>query len=585
MRLFWMPVPQALAKAVRACRMHFILAATFSALINVLYLAPTIYMMQIYDRVVPTNGVLTLVFITLVVGIAIATLSALDAMRVRLMTRASLRLNRLLAGEILDGLLARSKVRAGDPSVQQAMREFDVLRQSLGGPAATAMFDVPWTPLYLLVAFLIHPLLGILVLAAGAILVALAISNERRSKARSDEAHQANALAYEAHDATLRKAEIVRALGMRRALVSRHIRQRQAGLEATADVQLSGSRYNALVKFVRMFMQSFALGTGAWLAINGQISVGAIIAASVLLSRALQPIEQLVGLWPSIVQSRQALQTLGRLFENSSIGSAPRTTLPVPEGLLELDRVVIRNAEGSAILLKNVSLKLTPGEALGVIGPSGAGKTTLARVVAGALAPDFGEVRIDGANTNDWDPEELAQHIGYVPQDCGLLPGTVSENISRFAGTMGIHQPAIDLEVVKAARMAGVHDLILHLPDGYDTCIEGNAHRLSAGQAQRIALARALYGTPRILVLDEPNSALDSDGEEALSRAIAAAKLQGTAIMIVAHRAGVLASAEKLAVLADGAIVGLGPRDDILAALKESTARQNVVPINEGARS
>jgi len=583
MRLFWMPVPPALSEAVRACRTHFILAATFSALINILYLAPTIYMMQVYDRVVPTNGVLTLVFITVVVGVAIATLSALDAMRVRLMTRASLRLDRLLSGEILDRLLARSRALPGDPSTQQAMREFDTLRQSLAGQAATALFDVPWTPLYLFVAFLIHPLLGVLVLAAGSVLVALAITNERRSKAKADEAHEASAAAYASHEAMLRRAEIVRALGMRRALISRHIQQRSVGLNAAADLQFSGSRYNALVKFVRMFMQSFALGVGAWLAINGQISVGAIIAASVLLSRALQPIEQLVGLWPNIVQSRQAIQTLGRLFEQAN-GPVVRTTLPDPTGQVDLQGVVVRNPEGSAILLKNISLKLTPGEVLGIVGPSGAGKTTLARVVAGALPPDLGEIRVDGASLADWDPEEVAQHIGYLPQDCGLLPGTISENVSRFGAARGVPQEVVDEQVIAAARMAGVHEMILHLPGGYDTYIEGQGHKLSAGQAQRVALARALYGNPCILVLDEPNSALDSDGEEALSRAIGAAKLHGAAIMIVAHRAAILASADKLAVLADGAIVGMGPRDEILQALKNSAAQQNVVPIHEGAR-
>ena len=330
-------------------------------------------------------------------------------------------------------------------------------------------------------------------------------------------------------------------------------------------------------------MQSFALGVGAWLAINGQISVGAIIAASVLLSRALQPIEQLVGLWPTIVQSRQAVRTLGRLFEQSN-GPVTRTTLPDPQGQVDLQGIVVRNAEGSAILLKNLSMKLIPGEVMGVVGPSGAGKTTLARVVAGALSPDLGEIRVDGASLTDWDPEQLAQHIGYVPQDCGLLPGTISENVSRFSAARGVPQEVVDEQVVSAARMAGVHEMILHLPGGYDTYVEGNGHRLSAGQAQRVALARALYGSPCILVLDEPNSALDSDGEEALSRAIGAARLQGAAIMIVAHRAAVLASADKLAILADGAIVGMGPRDEILQALQNSAAKQNVVPIHEGAR-
>jgi ATP-binding cassette subfamily C protein len=302
-----------------------------------------------------------------------------------------------------------------------------------------------------------------------------------------------------------------------------------------------------------------------------------------LLSRALQPIEQLVGLWPNIVQSRQAIQTLGRLFDQAN-GPVSRTTLPDPTGQVDLQGVVVRNPEGSAILLKNISLKLTPGEVLGVVGPSGAGKTTLARVVAGALPPDLGEIRIDGASLADWDPEQIAQHIGYLPQDCGLLPGTISENVSRFGTARGVPQEVVDEQVIAAARLAGVHEMILHLPGGYDTVIEGNGHKLSAGQAQRVALARALYGNPCILVLDEPNSALDSDGEEALSRAIGAAKLHGAAIMIVAHRAAILASADKLAVLADGAIVGMGPRDEILQALKNSAAKQNVVPIHEGAR-
>jgi PrtD family type I secretion system ABC transporter len=581
MRLFWKSVPAPLEEATAACRSHLMLAAAFSALVNLLYLAPTIYMMQVYDRVVPTGGVLTLFWITVIVAIAIATLSALDAARARVMMRASLRLNRLMSGAILDRLLARN-ARSGDSSTQQAMREFDILRQSLAGPAAIALFDAPWTPLYFLVAFLIHPVLGLLVLAGGAILVSLALANQSRNEARAEEAHQANALAYASQEATFRKSELIRALGMRRALVGRHIEERRAGLDAAAAMQRSSTRYNALVKFVRMFMQSLALGVGAWLAINGQISVGAIIAASVLLSRALQPIEQLVANWPHILQSRQALQTLGRLFDATASLDAPHTMLPDPQGHLDMDRVVVRDAEGNAVLLRNVSLALRPGEIMGVVGPSGAGKTTLARVASGALEPDLGEVRIDDARIGDWDPELLAQHIGYLPQDCGLLPGTVGENISRFAGARGVPQPIIDLEVVKAARTAGVHEMILRLPAGYDTVIEGLGHRLSAGQSQRIALARALYGSPRILVLDEPNSALDSEGEVALARAIATVRQAGAAVMIVAHRAAILANADTLIVLDEGAVVRAGPREEVLSALKRAATRPEGVPIDGG---
>ncbi|RHW18360.1 type I secretion system permease/ATPase [Sphingomonas gilva] len=583
MRLFWMPVPKPLEQAMVACRAHFILAAGLSAGVNILYLAPTIYMMQVYDRVVPTGSTMTLFWITVVVAVAIATLTALDAVRSRVMVRASLRLNRLLSDEILNRLMARSRAEAGAPSTGQAMREFDGLRQVLGGPATIALFDVPWTPLYLIVAFLIHPVLGLLVLAGGAVLIGLALTNERRGKARAGAIHQANAAAYASQEATFRNAELVRVLGMRRALVAKHIDERAEGLSANATSQFSGARYNALVKFVRMFMQSLALGAGAWLAVKGEISVGAIIAASVLLSRALQPVEQLVGHWPAIMQSRQALATVGELFDSTSGKDAHRTMLPEPKGNLELERVVVRDPQGAAIL-KGVSLKLVPGQLLGVIGPSGSGKSTLARVAAGALPPDLGEIRIDDARFEDWDPELLARYVGYLPQDCALLPGTIRDNISRFACARGVPAPIVDLEVVEAAKAAGVHELILRLPGGYDTGIEGGGHRLSAGQAQRIALARALYANPLIVVLDEPNSALDGEGEAALVRAVAAARMRGAAIMIVAHRAAILSNADTLLVLNEGAAAHLGPREEVVAALRNGEARPNVVPINGGAR-
>lgn len=580
MRLFWISVPKPLEEAIRACRWHFFTAACFSALINILYLAPTIYMMQIYDRVVPTGGVVTLFWITVLVGVAIATLTSLDGIRARLMTRASLRVNRLLSGAILDRLMSRSKLKTGEPSTAQAMREFDVLRQTLGGPAATALFDAPWTPLYFVVAFVIHPVLGLLVLAGGAILVGLALTNEKRNKAKASQALSASAAAYASQEAAIGKAEVIRSLGMRKGIVARQMHDRRAGLEASADVQFSGSRYNALVKFFRMFMQSLALGVGAWLAVRGQISVGAIIAASVLLSRALQPIEQLVAAWPSVVQSRIALQTLDRLFERSEGSDRQRTALPPPEGHLHLDRIIARSPDGASMLLKNVSLRLVPGEVLGVVGPSGAGKSTLARVAVGALPPDLGEIRIDGASIEDWDPELLAQYVGYLPQDGALLPGTIGDNISRFAAGNGVPRVIIDKEVVEAARSAGIHDMVLQLPSGYDTVIGPDRH-LSAGQAQRVALARALYGNPKVLILDEPNSALDTEGEEALARAVAAAKIRKAAIMIISHRTAILANAERLLVLRDGAVSQYGPRQEVVAELRAKAARPNVVPMKE----
>ena len=571
-----------IADAFRACRSHLLIAAVFSAVINILYLAPSVYMMQVYDRVVPTGGVITLVWITAVVALALATLTSLEAVRTRILARASLRLNRYLAADIFERLMARIKPKPGEPSTRQAMREFDTLRQVIGGPAASAMFDAPWTPLYLLVAFMIHPVLGYLIIAAGVILFILAVVNEAQTRAKSNEAHAATSAAYSSHQATIAEAEAIRALGMRRAVVSKQIEQRKAGLEAASKLQFLGSRYSAVTKFIRMLMQSLALGVGAWLAVEGQISVGSIIAASILLSRALQPIEQLVGAWPSITQARIAMKTLRQLFKSTEAITAERTALPEPKGHLELERIIVKGPQGADLILRNVSFELRPGEILGVIGSSGAGKSTLARVAAGAIAPDSGEVRIDGANINDWDPESLASHIGYLPQNLSLLPGTIGENISRFAVARGIDKAEADRMAVAAAIQAGAHEMILRFPNGYDTRIKEEGHELSAGQAQRIALARALFGDPKIFILDEPNSALDTDGEEALGRAITAAVLRGAAVMVVAHRTAVLANATRLIVLQNGVVAHSGPRQDVVDELKQRTVRQNVVPITQG---
>ena len=579
MKILGTTVPQPLERAAAACKRHFALAAGFSALVNILYLAPTLYMMQVYDRVVPTSGIQTLIWLTVIVAIALASLAALDGARSRVMMRASLRLNRLLAGEIFNRLMSRRQVKRDTTSTSQAMREFDVLRQALGGQAAIALFDLPWTPLYFVVAFMIHPALGGMIVLGAAILVFLALRNERANKPLSDRAHAANAAAYLRQETMVGKSEVIRILGMRGSLVVRQIKEREQGLEAASEVQFAGNRYNSLVKFIRMFMQSLALGAGAWLAIEGRISVGAIIAASVLLNRALQPIEQIAGHWPALVQARQAMAALARLFESTDDPQAQRTALPEPEGRLELDRITVRSPAGDAFLLKNVCLKLTPGEVLGVIGPSGAGKSQLARVAAGGLPPDAGEVRIDDAKITDWDFDALARHIGYLPQDSALLPGTIGENISRFAEDRCEPRDIIDAEVIRSAQQAGIHEMVLRLPKGYDTPLGEGQHQLSAGQAQRVALARALYGSPKILILDEPNAWLDAEGEAALLRAVAASRLKRTAIMIVAHRASILADADTLLVLQDGAVTETGPRAEILESMRERAARMNVVPM------
>jgi len=570
-------LPPPLAAALRTCRPHFVGIFVFSGLLNLLFLTPSIYMLQVYDRVVPTGGLLTLAFITLAVAFALITLAALDALRARLLVRASLRLDRQLAGPLLDKLMARAA--PGAPI--QGMREFDVLRQAISGPAALGFLDAPWTVIYVIVAFMLHPALGAMTIAGGVILVALAVFNERSTKARSLEAARATTAAYASQEAAAQNADIVRSLGMRGALRERQLVDRRTGLTLAGQAQFTGGGFAASTKFMRLFLQSAALGLGAWLAVEREISAGAIIAASILMSRALQPVEQVVGSWGTVVQARNALKILAEVLSGGD-PETPRTQLPDPRGALQFDKVVQRAPGADTLVLKGLSFALEPGEVLGVVGASGAGKTTLARLAVGAIAPDAGVVRLDGANLADWDSDRLGRHIGYLPQDSALIGGSVRDNISRFAVWRGEDPAAIDLAVVAAAQAGGVHEMILKLPKGYDTVLSHGGRGLSAGQAQRVALARALYGDPALLVLDEPNSCLDAEGEMALARAIVDAKARGASIMIIAHRTGVLANADRLLVLREGVVDRIGPRAEVLAAMSAGArpaAGPNVVEL------
>jgi PrtD family type I secretion system ABC transporter len=566
-------LPEQLSDAFAACKSHFLGTAVFSAMVNILFLAPTLYMMQVYDRVVPTNGVTTLIGLTVIVGVAIGTLSALDNIRSRLMIRASLQLNEELSGPILHRLVSASR----SDTTSQAMREFDTLRQTMTGSAVMAAFDVPWIPIYFIVAFMIHPVLGVMICVSAAILIGIAVVNERKARERNETGHKANSESYAAQGNMFAKAEIVRAFGLGSIMAKRQVEKRSEGLVAATQAQLSTTRYSAMTKFVRMFMQSAALGVGAWLAIEGQISVGTIIAASVLLSRALQPVEQLVGSWPQIGQGRNALKTLTALFESTEGTEHRRTLLPAPSGYVDMSNVTLRNPQGTAYLLRGISMWLVPGEVVGLVGQSGAGKSTLARVVAGAIKPDAGDIRIDDASYSDWDHELLAPHIGYLPQDSALLPGTIAENISRFAISRGDDPQVVDEKIMAAAHLAGVHELILRMPDGYNAVLGGSEFRLSGGQAQRIALARALYDKPKVLILDEPSASLDAEGEQALMRAVEACKREGAAILMVAHRAAVLANVDRLVVMAGGTIERQGPRAEVLESIRAAAEQQNVV--------
>jgi len=557
-----------IAAALALCRRHLFAVAVFSALLNLLYIAPTLYMLQVYDRVVPTRGLQTLAFLTLVLLLALATLALLDGIRTRLLVRAGVQLDAALAPQILDATLGRPDL----PVARQALREFDTMRATLSGAGVLAVFDAPWVPIYILVCFLVHPWLGLVAILGCTVLPLIAWANERATRKRLDQAQKIAALSYAHQDAALASSDSIRALGMRRAMVARQLRQREAMLGAQTEAGFATGGYLTATKFVRLALQSLALGLGALLAVDNLISGGAIFAASFLIARALAPIEQLIGTWRPIVQAHQAYRNLTTLLDGAGQMAEP-TRLPPPRGAVALENVTVLNEARDGAVLNSVSLRVAPGEVVAIVGPSGAGKSTLARVIAGAQLPSHGAVRFDGADASDWEPEVLARHIGYLPQDFALFAGTVAENIARFSAELGEDRPAIDAAVIAAAGMVGADALIRRLPHGYEHALKLRGAGLSAGQAQRIALARAAYRDPPILVLDEPNAHLDQEGDQALIAAIAAMKAEGRTILIVSHKLGILPVVDRILVLREGRVEMFGPRDEVLPKITPPALR------------
>jgi len=569
-KLIGIEMPPALADALRLCRPHFMSAAVFSLLINILYLAPTLYMLQVYDRVVPTGGKTTLLFVTIALALALLAMSGLEMVRSRLLVRASERVDAVLAPRILEQMIGSES-----PATAQAMRDFDTIRTTIGTPIVAAMFDAPWTPVYVLVAFLLHFWLGIMAIVSAALLIFLAWSNQRATQARMEVATTAMAAAQNTQQAAAMQGATVRGLGMTGAMVERQLDSRRIALANMFDAQLVGSRLTATSKFFRIFVQSAALGLGALLAIAGYISAGAIIAASILLSRALQPIEGLIAGWSQLGTARAAIHRLAHVLEGVANQRA-YTALPAPKGLIEVENAGVRGSEGRPILV-GVSFKAGPGKILGIIGPNGSGKSTLGKLLVGATQPAIGTVRLDGARLIDWDPAELGFHIGYMPQEPSLFEGTIKENISRFARPATADDVrAIDEAVVTAAKEAGVHEMILQLPEAYESRLGLMGAGLSLGQAQRIALARALYGVPKVLVLDEPNAFLDQAGEAALIGTLARAKARGATVIVIAHRRSVVDASDELLVLDQGRPTMMGPSAAVVKRLAgPQTGKEN----------
>lgn len=563
--------------ALKACAPHLVSAQVFSGFIALLFLAPTIYMMQVYDRVLSTGGVSTLVFMTAILLVALATHSFLDGVRQRLLVRAAMRLDSKLAPVFVrQGFEFRS---SSDTRAPQVLREFDQMKATIQGQAMTAMMDLPFAPLFLLVAFLLHPWIGYMILSGAAILVLLAIFGERAAvRAAADQAGKASGL-YAATEYAQVFGGAVRALGMRDALSERLLGERNDLADRSNVTTFVASRFQGRIRFLRMALQSGSLGLAAYLAIHGHISAGSLIAATVLAGRCLSPFEQLVSAWRQLGQAMSARRTIIAVLDEVP-ESRMHTPLPAPKGQLIAENVTARLGEaGDRFALMDVSFTLQPGEALGIIGPSGAGKSTLARDLSGAQRPDRGAVRIDGNNLTDWDSDALGQYVGYLPQEASLFAGTIAENISRFW-----RSPEAAQHIVPAAMAAGAHALIQRMPKGYDTPLGPRGEGVSAGQAQRIALARALFAAPKLLILDEPNAHLDAEGDTALMEAINRARADGATVVVITHRTGILSAVDKLLVLQNGEASRFGPRDQILSELRQAAAGQGRV-VNMSGRS
>lgn len=552
------PAANALVAAQRAARRLLGYAGFLSAFVNILMLTGPLYMMQVYDRVLASRSFETLAVITMLIIALFAAMALLDFARSALLARAGGmfedRLKDLVFDKAADGALR------GALSAEQPIKDLRQIRQFVGSPALTAIFDAPWTPFFLAIVFLMHWLLGVVSVIGLLALVALAAINERVSRRAFLDAVSVAGEADRLALATFRNAAAADAMGLRSPLRSRWLALSQMANDHAVTASDRTSGLTAVTKASRMLLQSLILGTGAFLAIKGALSPGAMIAASIIAGRALAPVEIVTGQWKNFLQAGTAYARL-KTFLGDAGAAQPRTQLPAPEGAVSVDRIFCQPGGAKRPILKSVSFRLEPGEALGVIGPSAAGKSTLARALVGVERLVSGDIRLDGATLSQWDPDDLGPHIGFLPQEIELFAGTAAANISRF------RDDAQDEDVIAAAKAAGAHDMILSFPDGYDTEIGDRGRHLSAGQRQRLGLARALFGNPTLVVLDEPNANLDAEGDAALGSAIQGLKARRATLVVIAHRPNAIAGVDKLLLLADGEVRAFGPRDEILQQL------------------
>ena len=556
-----------LRAARRESRALYWTVGIFSFFVNTLMLTGPLYMMNVYDRVLGSRSLETLIALTVLVTFLYGTMGVLDLVRGRIMGRIGARFQARLDERVFSATIRGASLGKAMRESATGLRDLESIQRLISSPALMAAFDLPFAPIFFAGIFVFHPLMGYMGLASAGVLILLAIANQLMTKRPLERANAATIQSEMTGNQIRQEAELVQALGMRGAAFSRWQVARTRSLDATIGAADTGGSFNAMIKAFRLFVQSAMLGLGAYLVLQNQMSAGAMIAGSILLGRALSPIESIVGQWALFQRGREGWTNLAVLLTELPV-EPKRMGLPVPRAQLDADQVTVIPPGEQQAALRMVSFSVGPGQACGVIGTSGAGKSTLARALTGHWRPAGGKIRLDGAALDQYDPDVLGQHIGYLPQRVTLFDGTIKDNIARLSSNPD------EAAVVKAAKRAAAHEMILKLPDGYDTRVTASGGRLSGGQIQRIGLARAMYGDPVVLVLDEPNSNLDNDGSNALNEAIRSMKAEGKCVLIMAHRPSAIQECDTLLMIENGMVKAFGPKEEVLR--KMVTNRQEI---------
>ncbi|CAA2104476.1 Type I secretion system ATP-binding protein PrsD [Methylobacterium bullatum] len=558
--------------ALASCRTAFIGVAVMSGLVNILYLTGSFFMLEVYDRVIPSRSVPTLVGLVILALVLYGFQGVLETIRSRILARVGASLDEALSARVFD-IVVRAPLKGATPGDGLLpLRDLDQLRAFLGGTGPSAFFDLPWMPIYVFICFLFHPLIGIAALVGAAVLAVLALTTDRSTRAPTQTATAHGMRRNGLAEAGRRNAEVLAAMGMQGRFADRWGGANRDYMQSQMAVSDVAGGFGAGSKVFRMALQSGVLALGAWLVINNLASAGVIIASSILVARALAPAELAIANWKGFVQARQSWARLSELFARLPAVEQPHA-LPAPSQSLVAENVTLAPPGTQRIVVQDVSLSLQRGQGLGIIGPSASGKSSLVRAIVGVWPPVRGKVRIDGAAIDQWSSADLGPHIGFLPQEVELFAGTIAENIARFDPN------AQSGAVIAAAKAAGIHEMILRLAEGYDTRIGEGGAGLSAGQRQRVGLARALYGDPFLVVLDEPNSNLDGEGENALTQAIVGVRQRGGICIVVAHRPSALAAVDMILMMADGRAQAFGPKDEVLKRVLRSTPAPAAEPV------